>query len=98
MTGIVTPSTSLIQADQVTARLITVVLNGTTLPVLDAISGSVIFACTAGDTYSVTQVDTNSFGASVTSPPTAGVVPTLVIPPTAVPTTPGAPVVTFTDP
>lgn len=98
MTGVVTPSSSLIQADQVTSRLMLVQLNGVTLTPLDAISGSVTFPCNAGDSYSVFETDVNIIGPSLPSPTTSGIVPVLVIPPTAVPTTPGAPVVTFTNP
>lgn len=98
MTGVITPSSSLIQADQVTSRLMTVIVAGAVLPPLDAISGSVTFPCNAGDSYSVIEADVNVIGQSLPSPATSGIVPVLVIPPTAVPTTPGAPVVTFTNP
>ncbi len=98
MTGICTPSTPLVPTDQVSQRLIVVTLNGTDLPPQNAIGGSVTFACTAGDIYSVVETDVNVVGNSLPSSATAGTVPTIPIVPTAVPTTPGPVLVSFTNP
>lgn len=96
MTGIVTPFVPA-PTDSVTSQLITVVLAGTTLPVLTVLSpATVSFPCTAGQTYSITEIDVNANGDSLASPATTGIVPT--IPTTGVPATPGAPSVAFTNP
>ena len=62
-------------------------------------SGLSSFACNAGDTYVITQVDVNVVGPSVASNALTGTVPTLPPPgPTQVPQQPGTPTVTFTNP
>jgi hypothetical protein len=101
VTGIVTPSAA-VSSDQDTDIQITVTLNGTALPMLDAGPPpgiTVSFPCNAGDTGTVTQVDVNVVGDSPASAPLLFTVPTLPPPPpTAVPQTPGVPTITFTNP
>jgi hypothetical protein len=100
VTGHVTPSAA-VATDQDNDMQILVSLNGGANTVLDAgpPPGNVVtFQCNAGDTYSITQVDFNVVGASPASVALTGTVPTIVVPPTAVPTTPGVPTVTFTNP
>jgi hypothetical protein len=100
VTGIVTPSPA-VASDQDTDLSIIVQLNGGAGIALDAGAPpgtTVSFPCNAGDTYSITQVDTNAAGQSPASAALTGTVPTIVVPPTAVPTTPGVPTVTFTNP
>jgi hypothetical protein len=100
VTGIVTPSPA-VSSDQDTDMQITVVLNGTTLPVLDCgppPGNTVTFSCNAGDTGTIVQDDINAVGTSPSSTPLAFTVPTIIPPPTNVPQTPGQPTVTFTDP
>jgi hypothetical protein len=81
---------------------IIVSLNGGANEVLDCgppPGNTVNFACNAGDTYVITQVDYNVVGASPASAPLTGTVPTIApAPPTSVPQTPGVPTVTFTNP
>lgn len=98
MTGTVTPSPA-VASDQDTDIQILVALNGAAPLVLDAsAAGSTVsFPCSAGDTYSITQIDFNVVGPSVASLPVTGTVPTIVVPPTAVPTQPGVPSVTFAN-
>jgi hypothetical protein len=101
VTGHVNPSPA-VSSDQDTDMQITVVLNGVTLPMLDAgppPGTMVTFQCNAGDTGTITQVDVNVVGDSPASAPLAFTVPDIAPPaPTAVPTQPGVPTVTFTNP
>jgi hypothetical protein len=100
VTGVVTPSPA-VASDQDTDLTILVALNGNPAIALDAGAPpgvTVSFACNAGDTYVITQVDVNVVGPSAASAALTGTVPTIVIPPTSVPTTPGAPTVAFTNP
>lgn len=99
MTGTVTPSPA-VASDQDTDLQIIYSLNGGTSAILDAGSPPgvpVTFSCNAGDTYVITQVDINVVGPSAASTALTGTVPTIVTPPTAVPTTPGVPTVTFAN-
>lgn len=109
MTGIVTPSPA-VSSDQDTDMQIEVTLNGTiltsvvggaTVPYFDAgppPGVPIKFSCNAGDTGSVTQMDVNAVGDSPLSTPLSFTVPVIIPPPTAVPTTPGVPTITFTNP
>lgn len=101
MTGHVNPSPA-VDSDQDTDLSLLVVLNGAAALVLDAGAPpgtTVTFPCNAGDVYSITQVDTNVVGPSVASLALTGTVPTIAPPaPTTVPTQPGVPTVTFTNP
>jgi hypothetical protein len=99
-TGHVTPSAA-VSTDQDNDLQIVVSLNGGANTVLDCgppPGNPVTFPCNAGDTYSITQVDYNVVGASPASSPLTGTVPTILPPPTSVPTVPGMPAVTFTNP
>lgn len=97
MTGIVTASPG-VSSDQDLQLLITVTLDGTAMAPLDATAGPVKFPCSPGQVYQIFQVDVNAIGASPQSAVVTGTVPTIVIPPTAVPAQPGVPTVTFTNP
>jgi hypothetical protein len=101
VTGILTPSPA-VSSDQDTDMQLTVVLNNIALPMLDAGPPpgiTVTFPCNPGDTYSITQVDVNAVGDSPAGPALTGTVPTIAPPgPTAVPTQPGLPTITFTNP
>jgi len=101
VTGIVTPSPA-VASDQDTDIQILYSLNGGATAILDAgapgSTNTVSFPCNAGDTYVITQVDINIIGPSAASVALTGTVPTIVSPPTAVPTTPGTPTVSFTNP
>lgn len=70
--------------------------DGTQLPVVtvDVTAGPAQFDAIIGQTYSITDTDTNSVGDSLPSVITSG---TVALPAT-VPATPGAPTVSFFDP
>jgi hypothetical protein len=95
----VTPSPAVV-SDQDTDIQILFSLNGGTTATLDAGAGgsTVSFPCNAGDTYVITQVDINVVGTSAASAALTGTVPQIVAPPAGVPTTPGVPTITFTNP
>lgn len=101
MTAHVTPSPA-VASDQDTDLTILYTLNGGPSTSLDAGAppGIVVtFPVDPGDTYVITQVDINVVGSSAASDALTGIVPTIAPPgPTSVPTTPGAPTVTFTNP
>ncbi len=78
--------------DNVTARSASVVLDGAAPVLVDLMSGTGTFACMVGQTYSITDVDTNVTGDSLPStPPLIGTVPAFG----AVPATPTGLAVTF---
>ncbi len=100
VTGIVVPSPA-VASDQDTDLSILVALNGNPAIILDAGAppgNTVTFPCNAGDTGVLTQVDVNIVGPSIASVALAFTVPKIVVPPTNVPTQPGVPTITFTDP
>ncbi len=55
-------------ADHVTSRQVTVTLNGTALPPIEAVSSPATFTAADGDTYSISVVDSNSVGAAAPGP------------------------------
>jgi hypothetical protein len=95
--GTVVPSPAT-TSDQDTDLSVIVVLNSAAPITLDAGAPpgvAVTFDCNSGDTYSITQTDTNADGTSIPSVPLTGTVPTFVTPPTTVPGQPGVPTVSF---
>ncbi len=98
--GVVTPAVLPSgNPDHVLTRTGTVGLagaDGTQLPpiTVDLSAGPAQFDAIIGQTYSVTDVDTNTVGDSLPSPIASG---TVALPAT-VPATPGAPTVSFFDP
>jgi hypothetical protein len=92
MTGLVQLS-AVNPTDDVTHRTVTVVINGSTTPIVfDDISGTGTFACNPGDSCVVSDVDSNAAGSSLPSAPITAVAPA----PLNVPATPTVLGVTFT--
>lgn len=87
-----------VSGDQVTSRAVTFIQNGTTLPPVAALPTDITASipCNPGDAISFTVIDTNVVGPSMPSNSVSGTDPFPV--PTAVPTTPTALTLTFTDP
>ncbi len=79
--------------EHITSRAVTVTLNGTDLPVQEAITIPATFTANDGDTYSISVVDTNSVGSAPPGPPLAGVAAL----PLTVPTPGFATAVVFSD-
>ncbi len=87
-----------VSGDQVTSRSVLFLKNGTALPPVAAppTATTASIPCVPGDAISFTVVDTNIVGPSLPSNSVSGTDPFPV--PTAVPTTPTADSVAFTDP
>lgn len=56
-----------VASDQLTARSVTVTVNGTALSPIDATSAPATFACNNGDLITVVATDTNAAGNSAPS-------------------------------
>jgi hypothetical protein len=67
MTATVALSNTLL-SDNVTKRTVTVVINGTALPPIDATNSAATFPVSPGDVGTVTDTDFNAAGPSVPSP------------------------------
>lgn len=89
MTGTVQLS-PVVAADNDLTRTVTVTINGTALPPIDATTSPAVFTCAPGDLITVTDIDTNSVGASPVSP-----VFSVTAPPLSVPVQPTVMGVTF---
>jgi hypothetical protein len=96
MTGIWTPNPPQ-PSDNVTSQIGNLTLAGVTSQLNALNPGTASFPCTAGQTYSIVEIDVNANGDSLPGPALTGVVPT--IPTTGVPTTPAnSGTMTFTNP
>ena len=93
MTGLVVLS-PVNPADQVTHRIVTIVINGGAPITLDMIDPSLTFPVNPGDSVVATASDQNIVGSSPASAPFTAVAP--LPPPTTVPATPTITAITFT--